>query len=64
MDAERGGLHRRAWVGTVPVSVDHTAPEGSSCDLAYGEAGVEEAGPTLVLLPGGPERASVLSRRR
>lgn len=47
-------------MGTVPVPIDHTVPEGLSFDLAYGEAGVDQAGPTLVLLPGGPGLASVL----
>ena len=53
-------LHRRPWVGTVPVPIDHTVPDGLRFDLAYGEAGVDQAGPTLVLLPGGPGLASVL----
>jgi proline iminopeptidase len=43
------------------VPLDHDAPSGPSFDLAYAEAG---AGPTLVLLPGGPGLASVLPYRR
>jgi proline iminopeptidase len=44
-------------VGSVRVPLDHDAPGGPAFDLAYAEAG---AGPTLLLLPGGPGLASVL----
>jgi proline iminopeptidase len=48
-------------VGSVRVPLDHDAPGGRAFDLAYAEAG---AGPTLILLPGGPGLASVLPYRR
>lgn len=42
------------------MPLDHAAPDGPGFDLAYAEAGTDHAGPTLVLLPGGPGLASVL----
>ncbi len=46
------------------VALDHAAPDGAGFDLAYAEAGADQAGPTVVLLPGGPGLASVLPYRR
>lgn len=46
------------------VPLDHAAPDGPGFDLAYAEAGTDQAGPTLVLLPGGPGLASVLPYRK
>ena len=43
------------------MPLNHDAPSGPAFDLAYAEAG---AGPTLILLPGGPGLASVLPYRR
>jgi proline iminopeptidase len=48
----------------VRVPLDHAAPDGPGFDLAYAEAGTNQAGPTLVLLPGGPGLASVLPYRK
>jgi proline iminopeptidase len=57
-------LRRRPGVGTVRVPLDHAAPDGPSFDVAYAEAGTDQAGPTLVLVPGGPGLASVRPYRK
>lgn len=57
-------LRRQPGVGSVRVPLDHEAPDGPGFDLAYAEAGADQAGPTLVLLPGGPGLASVLPYRK
>ncbi|MDP2712676.1 MAG: alpha/beta fold hydrolase [Solirubrobacteraceae bacterium] len=57
-------LRGRPGVGSVRVPLDHAAPDGPGFELAYAEAGADQAGPTLVLLPGGPGLASVLPYRK
>ncbi len=57
-------LRRRLGIGAVHVPLDHAAPGGPGFDLAYAEAGTDQAGPTLVLLAGGPGLASGLPYRR
>lgn len=57
-------LRRRPGVGTIRVAVGHGDPDGPAFDLAYAESGTQQAGPTLMLLPGGPGLASVLPYRK
>lgn len=57
-------LRGRPGVGAVRVPLDHAAPDGAGFDLAYAQAGTDQAGPTVVLLAGGPGLASVLPYRK
>ncbi len=64
-ERRRAALVRgRRGVGAVHVPLDHAAPDGRGFDLAYAQAGTDQAGPTLVLLPGGPGLASVVPYRK
>jgi pimeloyl-ACP methyl ester carboxylesterase len=57
-------LRSRSGVGAVRVPLDHAAPDGPGFDVSYAEAGIDQAGPTMVLVPGGPELASALPYRK